>query len=166
LALVIRRATVADLDRLVELSLNLQLYSERTNPLVWKITNEGKSRGLKKEVEDMLADADGRLIVAAKDGAILGFAFGTVTCRTTHSPSIVAHISRVYVIEQSRRQGVGTRLVEALCRFFDSEGAKEVTLRYVVGNKVAEQFWTGLSFKPVLMTALTSISELKMLTYK
>ena len=57
-------------------------------------------------------------------------------------------------------------MVEALCRFFDSEGVEEVTLRYVVGNTVAEQFWTKLSFKPVLMTALTSIGELKALIHE
>ena len=107
MALVIRRATVGDLDRLIELSLNLQLCAERSNIRVWRITDEGRSTGLRKEVEEILTDADGLLVVAAKDGNIVGFAFGKVSRRATHSPMIVGHISRIYVAEQLRRQGIG-----------------------------------------------------------
>ena len=141
--------------------MGLQLCMEESNPRVWKITDEGRRTGLRKEAEEMLADADGRLIVAVRDGSIVGFAFGKVSCRTTYSPSVVGHISRVYIIEQSRRQGIGTQLVQVLCRFFDSEGVQEVTLRYVAGNTSAERFWTKLSLKPVLTTALASVGELK-----
>ena len=103
MGLDIRRATVDDLDRLVELSLGLQLCMEESNPRVWKITDEGRGTGLRKEVEEMLADADGHLVVAVRDGSIVGFAFGKVSRKTTYSPGVVGHISRVYIVEQSRR---------------------------------------------------------------
>ena len=161
MGLDIRKATVDDLNRLVELSLDLQLCMEKSNPRVWMITDEGKRTGLRKETEEMLLDAEGRLMVAVREGSIVGFAFGKVSRRTTHSPSVVGHISRVYIIEQLRRRGIGMRLVEALYGFFHSEGVQEVTLRYVVGNTSAEHFWTKLGFRPVLTTALTSIGELR-----
>jgi GNAT superfamily N-acetyltransferase len=65
------------------------------------------------------------------------------------------------VRKECRKRGVGRRLVEELCGFFDSTGAEQVTLRYIVGNGEAESFWTELGFKPIIMTASTTPAELK-----
>ena len=109
----------------------------------------------------MLADVDGRVVVAVKNGDLVGFTYGRVLRRTTEIPNIVGSLLGIYVREQCRRRGVGSRLVEELCAFFTAQSVEEVTLRYVVGNKGAERFWGSLGFKPTIMTANTTLREMK-----
>ena len=51
-----------------------------------------------------------------------------------------------------RRGGVGSCLVAELCRFFAAEGVRDISLRYVVGNEEASQFWAALGFAPRIVT--------------
>ena len=79
--LTIRRATAPDLDGLLELRLSLQRHVEASNPWIWRITEEGRSR-LKQELEQMLEDGESRMVVAVKEGDLVGFAYGRVAHRT------------------------------------------------------------------------------------
>lgn len=60
-----------------------------------------------------------------------------------------------------RRRGIGTQLVSALCRFFDSKNIQEITLRFALGNKEAEIFWKTLGFQPLIVTVNTRLETLK-----
>ena len=158
--MIVRSAEETDLGNLVELSLSLQQHLEASNPRIWRLTEEGR-KSWKQEVEEMLSDQDGRLVIAEKDDHIVGFAYGRILRRTDYRPLVVGDISRIYVLQQYRRRGVGTRLIEELCQFFSSANAQEVTLRYVLGNEEAERFWHNLWIRPVLVTASTDLKELK-----
>jgi ribosomal protein S18 acetylase RimI-like enzyme len=158
--LTIRSATVSDLDELLELRLSLQRHVEASSPWIWRITEEGRRR-LQQELEKMLADSGGRMVVAVKDGELVGFAYGQVFNRETYVPLSVGHISMIYVQEGFRRRGVGSRLVEELCRFFRSENVEDVTLRYALGNREAERFWRGLGFEPIMQTVNIHLEELE-----
>jgi GNAT superfamily N-acetyltransferase len=157
---LIRKAVSSDVERLVELRLLLQQHCEESNPLIWRITEEGKAL-LKQKVEDTLADSSSRLLVAEMNGQIIGFAHGQAIRRTDYLPGAVGAINTVYVVKRFRRKGVGARLVKELCRFFNSEGVDHVTLRYVLGNNEAERFWTELGFEQIITTARADLKELE-----
>jgi len=38
---------------------------------------------------------------------------------------------------------------------------EDVTLRYVIGNREAEEFWNGLGFQPIINTANARLMELE-----
>jgi GNAT superfamily N-acetyltransferase len=158
--MLIRRAIASDIERLVELRLLLQQHCEESNPLIWRITKEGK-RLTKQKVEDTLTDSNSRLFVAEMNGQIIGFAHGQVVHRIDYSPETVGAINTVYVVEKFRRKGVGARLVEEMCEFFKSEGVDHVTLRYILGNKEAERFWMKLGFEQMITTARADLKELE-----
>ena len=158
--LTIRRASASDIDELLELRLSLQRHVEASNPWIWRITEEGRSR-LKQELEQMLEDGEGRMVVAVKEGDLVGFGYGRVAHRTDYLPKRVGFISMVYVQENSRMQGVGSRLVGELCRFFRSENVEDVTLQYALGNREVERFWSGLGFEPIMITANIHLEELE-----
>lgn len=158
--LTIRRASSSDVEKIVELILLLQEHAEKSNPLIWRITEEGK-RLLKQKVENDLADRTIHVLLAEADGEIVGYVQGEVTSRSDHMPRTVGQISLMYVVKQFRRKGVGRRLIKELCRFFGSNKAEDLTVRYIIGNKEAEGFWRKLGFESIIMTSSTYLRELE-----
>ena len=157
--LLIRRADRSDVEKLTKLMLLFQRHMEKSNPRVWRITEEGEAH-LREEIEEMLAKEDGRMLVAVKDGAIVGFIYGKFSHRTTYTPNNIGRNSVLYVKERFRRRGIGRRLVGELCRFFASKNVEEVTLNYIIGNKEGEGFWKTLGFKPARIGANVQFKEL------
>ena len=140
------------MERIVELRLLLQEHAEKSNPLIWRITEEGKKL-LKQTVENDLANNNINVLLAEADGEIIGYVQGEVTRRSDHTPRTVGQVSLMYVVKQSRRKGVGKRLVKELCKFFNSNKAEDLTVRYIIGNKEAEGFWRKLGFEPIITTS-------------
>jgi ribosomal protein S18 acetylase RimI-like enzyme len=158
-SLTIRRAASLDVERIVELRLLLQEHAEKSNPLIWRITEEGKKL-LKQTVENELLNSNIEVLLAEADGQTIGFVQGEVTCRSDHMPRIVGHISLMYVVKQFRRKGVGKRLMKELCKFLNSNKAEDLTVRYIIGNKEAEGFWRKLGFESIITTSGTYPKEL------
>jgi ribosomal protein S18 acetylase RimI-like enzyme len=157
--LTIRSAALSDAEKIVELRLLSQENAEKSNPLIWRITEEGK-RLLKQKVENDLADSNIRVLLAEADGEIIGYVQGEVTSRSDHMPRTVGQVSLMYVVKQFRRKGVGRRLVKELCKFFNSNKAEDLTVRYIIGNKEAEGFWRKLGFESIITTSSTYPKEL------
>jgi len=157
--LTVRRAVFSDVDRIVELRLLLQEHVELSNALIWRITEEGR-RLLKQKVENDLVDNNVNVFLAEADGEIIGYVQGEVTIRSDYVPRTVGHVSLIYVMKQSRRNGVGKRLMKELCKFFNSNKADHLTVNYIIGNKEAEGFWRKLGFQPIISTSAIYLKEL------
>jgi GNAT superfamily N-acetyltransferase len=147
------------MERIVGLRLLSQEHAERSNPRIWRMTDEGKKL-LKQKVENDLADSNIHVLLAEADGEIIGYVQGEVTHRSDYVPRTVGHVSLMYVVKQFRRKGVGRRLVKELCRFFNSNNVEDLTVRYIVGNEEAEGFWRKLGFEPIIATSSTYPKEL------
>jgi ribosomal protein S18 acetylase RimI-like enzyme len=156
---IIRRAVSSDVERIVELRLLLQEHAEKSNPLIWRITEDGKKL-LKQKVENELADSNIHVLLAEADGEIIGYVQGEVTRRSDHVPRTVGQVSLMYVVKQFRRKGVGRRLMKELCKFFNSNKTEDLTVRYIIGNKEAEEFWRKLGFESIITTSSTYPKEL------
>jgi ribosomal protein S18 acetylase RimI-like enzyme len=157
--LTIRRATKSNVERIVELRLLSQEHFEESNRLIWRITEEGKNL-IKQKVETDLTDSNVLVLLAEAGGEIIGYVRGEVTCRSDYAPRTVGQVSLIYVVKQFRRKGVGKRLMKELCRFFNSNKAENLTVRYVIGNREAEAFWRKLGFEPIIMTGSTHLRKL------
>ena len=157
--LAIRRATSSDVEKIVELGLLLQEHAEKSNQLIWRITEEGKKL-IKQKVETDLTDSNVAVLLAEVGGEVIGYVRGEVTSRIDHMPTTVGQISLMYVVNQFRRKGVGRRLMKELCKFFNSNKAENLTVRYILGNKEAESFWRKLGFESIIMTGSTYLKEL------
>jgi ribosomal protein S18 acetylase RimI-like enzyme len=155
----IRRAASSDVERIVELRLLSQEHAEKSNALIWRMTEEGKQL-IRQKVETDLADSNVLVLLAEADGEIIGYVQGEVTSRSDHMPRIVGQVSLMYVVKQFRRKGVGRHLVKELCKFFDSNKVEDLTVRYIIGNKEAEGFWRKLGFEPIIITSSTYPREL------
>lgn len=156
----IRKARPKDRDELLRMRLALQRHDEASNPRIWHATEEGKQL-MGATVDEMLSDDDGLALVAEVDGEPVGFAWGHATHRTDYTPRTVGFIRLIYLKEGHRRQGTGTRMVRELCKYFKAEGMEEVNLNYILGNTEGEGFWTGLGFRPVRVSANTTLEALE-----
>lgn len=156
----IRQARPTDREALVKMRLSMQEHMEASSSRIWRMTDEGR-RSIAKDVEQMLSDEGGRVLVAVEDGAVVGYTHGRVAHRVEYVPSGVGFIHGIYVQEPSRRRGVGTLLVWELAKYFRSQNVDEANLRYVRGNREGEGFWRSLGFEPVIHTANTSLDALE-----
>jgi len=156
----LRKAVPSDKQNLVQMRLSLQQHVEKSNDEIWKVTELG-IRKLEQDVDQMLSDTEGLVLVAEKNGDNIGFAYGSVAKRTDYKPNRVGFINMIFIKEHYRRQGIGKKIVHRLCQYFESNNAEHITLRYAVGNRGAQAFWKRLGFRPIIHTANTKLEQLK-----
>ena len=58
------------------------------------------------------------------------------------------YLADLYVLPAARRQGMGTRLVQATLRCFAEQGIPEVYLQVVDQNQAGVEFWKKMGFVP------------------
>ncbi len=155
-----RKALQSDKRNLVKMRVSLQRHVEKSNDEIWKMTEPGIQK-IEQGVDQMLSDSEGLVLVAEKNGDIIGFAYGNVAKRTDYEPNMVGFINMIFIRENYRQQGIGTELVHKLCQYFKSNNAEHITLRYVVGNREAQAFWGYLSFKPIIHIANTKLEQIE-----
>jgi GNAT superfamily N-acetyltransferase len=157
----IRRAEKADLDQLTELLLALQDHLEASNPNLWRMKDAARSH-LRAQLSARLTAPGSRVLVAehTEDGVIAAI-LGRVVTNKRYRPARAGSVDQAFVRADHRRAGVGTLLMDHMCRFFADEGVDDLSLRYVVGNSEAGGFWAALGFSPRIITtgALRSVVE-------
>ena len=109
---------------------------------------------LKGQIAGRLTATNGCALVAEHDhNGIVGMIFGRIVTNNRYTPTKAGLVDQAFVLPDHRRQGLATRLVAELCRFFADTGVEDLSLRYVVGNKEAAAFWSALGFAPRIVTA-------------
>lgn len=162
-----RIATQNDLPSIVVLKQKLDSYHLNSFSGLWP--PEGGGRRDFARYRQAFRQPTVRLFVAKpRVGDVAGYASASIQTRKCSDREFarVGVIGEFFVERSYRRRGVGSALVEAAARFFAGRRIKHITLRSVVENKVANQFWEGLSFKPVLYTSSTTLDELTKATRK
>jgi len=156
----IRQATTQDRHHLTQMRHALQHHDQASNPHIWHITDQGKQK-VPDQVDEMLSNQDGLVLIAEHDNRPIGFAYGSVTSREDYTPATVGFINLIYINEGHRRKGTGTRMVRRLTEFFKAHGAEEANLNYIKGNTQGENFYRKLGFEVVKVTANTPIENLE-----
>jgi len=155
----VRVARERDLRSIVELKHKLDEHHKL--PGLWP--PEGGRRRIFARYRQMLRQRTARLFVAERlPYGIVGYLTATIQTRRCPDREFrrIGMVGEAFVEREHRGHGVGTSLVEAATRFFSGQHIRHVTLRNAVMNKVANEFWEGLSFKPVLYTRTTTLKRL------
>ena len=82
------------------------------------------------------------LLVAVRDGAVAGFALGGPATEAAFAGR--AEVKYLYVDRRHARQGIGRRLLAALCAALRADGASGIGLGVVVGNDPAIAFYEAM----------------------
>jgi len=149
----VRPATPADLPALGRLGAQLVDYHLALDPRRYMRIDqavEGYSWFLGKE----LTNKDAVVLVAERedDGAVVGYAYGTVEPRDWNAlldPHGALH--DVLVDPVARRLGVAERLVREICRRLSALGAPRVLLHTAVQNEQGQALFKKLGFRTTML---------------
>ena len=146
-----RRAQEGDLVTVARLAGELVRMHHETDPsrfLLVDRVEEGYARWLSRE----MARAEAVVLVAARGGEVVGYAYGTLEGRDWNM-LLDAHgaVQDVFVAAEARRGGVGRALVDALVRALEALGAPRIVLSTMVGNEVAQRVFRACGFRPTMI---------------
>ena len=141
----VRRAGPRDLDRVVGLWGALMGHHQAFDPH-WRVA-PGAEDEWRRLLARLLADADAAVLVWDEEGDLLGFCAAQIE----DAPPVVterarAEITDLFVSEDSRRGGIGRRLVEAVMDWLRERGVPRVEVRVAVRNAEGQAFWRALGY--------------------
>jgi ribosomal protein S18 acetylase RimI-like enzyme len=90
----------------------------------------------------------GAVLVAAQDGAVLGFCAVATPSRDDDAGDGVAEIGAIYVESGVWRAGVGRALMQTALDDLRAEGWRAVTLWVLAENRQAREFYAQFGFGP------------------
>jgi ribosomal protein S18 acetylase RimI-like enzyme len=97
---------------------------------------------------------DGVAVVAEQDGEVVGFACGLR--RGTRS----GEVSELYVRPSARRQGLGTRLLQAVIEALHARDIRFVSVEVGVDNAAARALYDRAGFEPELVRLVAPVERL------
>ncbi len=138
--MAIRPATSADLEAIVALWLEQWEAQYTADPRVGK--SPMAEMVMRRMFDEQLANERSRILVSEENGRVEGYAFGTIQ---ENPPAVLdqcfGFVSDLAVTRESRRRGVGMRLVAMLEDWFRSKGLPYAIVNVVSRNADAGAFW-------------------------
>ncbi len=142
----VRRATIADLDTVIELRLAL-LREYSNHPIYGRLHPEAEERA-RPVFLHQIQSPDQAIFLAAHDGRIAGI---TRCVDTKGSPLLMPdryfYVTSVYVIPELRRHGILSALVERVEQWSTERGLTEMRLHNSTLNAATRAAWDGLGFE-------------------
>jgi ribosomal protein S18 acetylase RimI-like enzyme len=148
----IRRAVPADVPHLGRLGALLVAAHHELDPRRFFAATPRTRDGYAQFLATQLDTADAAVFVAEESGAVIGYAYVAVESydyMSLRGPAGVLH--DIIVDPESRRHGVGRRLLEAAFEYVQSRGLSQIVLSTAEGNKAAQQLFAGVGFRRTMV---------------
>ena len=144
---IIRKASVADIPRLMDLLHQVNMVHHHLRPELFKPNTTKYSE---QELETLLGD-ESKPIFVYDDGAVLGYAFCQIT--QVKNDRLLQDRKSLYiddlcVDETARGRHIGSALFEFVRNYAKSIGCHAVTLNVWAGNDAAMQFYQSKGMRP------------------
>jgi GNAT superfamily N-acetyltransferase len=149
--ITIRRATSADEVALGRYGAALMRQHHDFDPQRFIIVDEPE-KGYGRFLVSQLEDRDSVVLVAERDGEVLGYTFASLEPASWKElRAACGFLHDVYVDERARRSGMGQRLVRAAIEWLESKQAPRVVLGSAAKNEGAQRFFASLGFRPTMV---------------
>jgi GNAT superfamily N-acetyltransferase len=136
---IIRRATEADIPRLLELYRQLSLDPSAEVP-------EPAPEDCRRVLRDFGANENRALLVAEEDGQVVGTATLVITPSLAHGASPWAVVEHMVVEEKRRSRGIGRQLLEHAIAKAGEAGCYKIMLCSNKQRLDAHRFYRSLGF--------------------
>ena len=149
---LIRQAEPRDLESLGRLGAMLLRTHYAFDSKRFIAPHEGSERGYASFLGGVLDSPDDRVFVAERNGAIEGYVFVALepmSWKELRGPAGFVH--DLVVIEDARRSGVATRLMEAAVAWLRERDAPRVILGTAASNTVAQTLFRRLGFRDTMI---------------
>jgi len=145
----IRKADENDLEAMVKLWIEFIDFHKEFD-VYFSRSNDGHEE-FKKSIAERINDASSCILVAEKDGEIIGFSTAAIL---KNSPIFATKdygvIMSFAVTTKYRRKGIGERMLKKVIDWFRAQGTHRVEIRASVFNKVSIDFWKKHNFTPFI----------------
>lgn len=147
----LREATVDDIDGIHALAAELAETVGDASP------DAGEVR---KKLEELLEEPRARVIVAERDGGIVGAASLWIKPDLAHGDTVV-EVPMLVVSKEVRRSGVGKLLMAGIQDIAASNGAGLIELVATRANVAAREFYRSLGFIEADVVALEFVGDVE-----
>ena len=149
---VVRKAERRDLDSLGRLGAMLMRLHYAFDPRRFLAAEEGAERGYAWFLGSMLDSEDAVIFVAEQDGAVTGYVFAALepmSWKELRGPA--GYIHDLLVVEEARRTGTATRLMNAAVAWLREKKAPRVILGTAAQNETAQALFRRLGFRETMV---------------
>jgi ribosomal protein S18 acetylase RimI-like enzyme len=147
----IRRATKSDLPVVARLAAELVRLHQAFDParfFLMEPLEDGYAWFLGRE----LSDDDAVVLVAERDGEVVGYIYGRLEARDWNALlDACGAVHDIFVAETARRAHVAEALMEAIFRHFRERGAPRVVLHTASQNTPAQTLFERMGFRKTMI---------------
>lgn len=144
----VRLATQEDAEAIAFLNREVQQMHADAQPHLFK--QPGDLEPFKADIRDrMLANEDGRVLIAEDDGHPVGYVYLQFICRPENAYTYArrfVHIDQISVKSECRKTGAGRALIEAVFELARRENIERITLDTWNFNENARIFFAHMGF--------------------
>lgn len=153
----IRPATDGDLPAVMRLFDELAILQEP-----WRVFTPRPNlrEEMRRRYQADVVDPDALLVVAERDGDIVGMAAGHLHKPSSMSEEQAVELGSVYVTPEYRGHGVGGALTAEVARFALDRGVQRITLKTFAQNEEALVAWRRLGFEPRMVQLTAPVDRL------
>ncbi len=152
MAVVVRKAEARDFDALGRLGAMLMRMHYTFDKQRFLEPHPGVERGYGSFLGGFIDSPDDRVFVAEENGAVIGYVYAALepmSWKELRGPAGFIH--DVAVAEQSRRSGVGTKLMQTAINWLRERGAPRVILWTAAPNEIAHTLFRQLGFRDTMI---------------
>jgi ribosomal protein S18 acetylase RimI-like enzyme len=151
MSLTIRSASAEDLAEVGKLAAALVRQHYDFDPLRF-ILIPNPEAGYARFLRGQLDDDASVVLVAERDGLLVGYAYARVEARDWNA-LLDKHgaLHDIYVAEPARRTGIARALALAVCGRLKDKGAPRVVLHTASPNAGAQRFFKSLGFRETML---------------
>lgn len=151
MSLVVRPATLDDLGQVAKLAGQLVRQHHRWDARRFMLV-ESVEQGYHRFFASQLSDASVVILVAVRDGAVVGYLYGGLEPRDWNALlDACAWVHDVFVDEAARKAGVAAQLMEAAFARFKALGAPRVVLMSATANADGQRLFERLGFRRTMV---------------
>jgi ribosomal protein S18 acetylase RimI-like enzyme len=150
--ITIRPATSADLDAIGRLGKLLVRTHYEFDPKRFMPTHPGMERGYGAFIGKQLEDPETVVLVAERDGALVGYVYGTLAGPDWMSLRDEAGVIHDIIVDpEQRRGGIGRMLLDAALEWFREHHAPRVVLSTAQRNEAGQRLFASAGFRPTMI---------------
>ena len=150
--MIIRRAELKDMDRVLELLSQVLEIHAKLRP---DIFNSGTTKYSKEQFQEMVNDDNNPIYVAVDDHDLLGYMFCEIInpkFSSTMKPNKTFYIDDLCVDEKYRQKKIGQALFDFAKKEAERLNCYEVALYLWEGNDPAKKFYEKMGMKVKALT--------------
>lgn len=154
--IIIRRATIEDLEIIQNLNNNLfDLEKENYDPTLiinWPLTEEGR-----KYFEDLITND--YVVLAVAEDVIVGYLAGTIEEKGSYEEIQYGEINNMFIDDNYRGYGIGKKLINSFKNYCKDNNIFNLKVTASYRNKNAIAFYHKNGFEEFNLTLTANIDE-------